>query len=508
MSARPNILLITADQWRGDSLGVAGHPVVKTPNIDQLAAEGVYFSRHYAQATPCAPARACLYTGLYQMVNRVVRNGTPLDNRHDNIARMARRAGYDPTLFGYTDQGIDPRTTGGADPRLNTYEGVLPGFTERLVISELGLPWLSWLKGRGHDIPADPMEMFLPKSGASERPNREPARYGKDETLAAFVTGEFLRWLGERPSGGAWFAHLSFLNPHPPFIAPEPYNTLYDPDAGSDFLRAQSPVAEGAQHPMLNHRLRTDKRSPAHLIGAGNGLVADWDERDFRTIRATYWGMISEVDAQLGRLFEGLRADGAWDNTLIIVTSDHGEMMGDHFSLGKFGYFDPSYHIPLIIRDPARPTGFGTRIDAFSESIDLVPTILEAAGIDAPDHLDGQSLGGFLDGKHPMDWRQRVHWEYDYRAWAGELGRPIDSCSLSVIRDDRFKYVHFADWPPLLFDLSADPGELTNIAEDPDYRDRRLDKAEALLSWRARHLDRRLTAIELTGEGPIVAPRP
>lgn len=504
---RPNILLITADQWRGDSLGIAGHPVVKTPNIDRLAGEGTYFARHYAQATPCAPARACLYTGLYQMTNRVVRNGAPLDDRHDNIARMARRAGYAPTLFGYTDQAIDPRTTAGADPRLNTYEGVLPGFTERLSLTENAQPWLSWLKSRGHEIPADPMELFLPSGGASERPSNSPARYGQDETLAAFLTGEFLRWLDERPSGDPWFAHISFLNPHPPFVVPEPYNAMYDPDLGSPFARAADPSAEGRQHPMLDHRLRKDTRSPAHVVGAGDGLVADWDEADFRAVRATYWGMISEVDAQLGRLFDGLRSDGVWDDTLIVLTSDHGEMMGDHFSLGKFGYFDPSYHIPLIIRDPARPDGFGKRIEALTEAVDLVPTIMDAAGLEVPDHLDGQSLNTFLDGSAPMDWRQRVHWEYDFRAWAADLGRPIESCSMSVIRDDRFKYVHFADWPPLLFDLSADPGELTNLAEDPAFRDTRLDKAEALLSWRARHLDRRLTAIELTPDGPVVTPR-
>eukprot|EP01037_Dinobryon_pediforme_P043276 gene43276-54206_t len=119
-----NVILITADQWRADCLGAAGHPVVKTPNIDRLAAEGVRFARHYGQAAPCSPARACLYTGLYQMTNRVVRNGTPLDHRHLTLAQAARALGYDPTLFGYTDIAVDPRTTTPADPWLRTYEGI------------------------------------------------------------------------------------------------------------------------------------------------------------------------------------------------------------------------------------------------------------------------------------------------------------------------------------------------------------------------------------------------
>ncbi len=130
-----NFLLITLDQFRGDCLGAAGHPVVKTPHLDRLAREGVRLARHYSQAAPCGPGRASLYTGMYQTNHRVVANGTPLDARFDNVAWAARRAGYLPTLFGYTDQAVDPReTTGPGDPRLLTYEAVLAGVAAR--------PWL------------------------------------------------------------------------------------------------------------------------------------------------------------------------------------------------------------------------------------------------------------------------------------------------------------------------------------------------------------------------------
>ena len=131
-----NILFITADQWRGECLGVAGHPLVKTPNIDALAADGTVFLNHYSNAAPCSPARACLYTGLYQMTNRVVRNGSPLAARFDNVALAARRVGYSPALFGYTDQSADPTGLPPAAPRLKTYEGVLPGFDVRVRIPE------------------------------------------------------------------------------------------------------------------------------------------------------------------------------------------------------------------------------------------------------------------------------------------------------------------------------------------------------------------------------------
>ena len=138
---RPNVLFVTLDQFRGDSYGAAGHPLVRTPNLDAIAAAGVRFARHYAQAAPCAPGRAALYTGTYQMNNRVVANGTPLDFGLDNVARAALRAGYHPVMFGYTDQAADPRRiTDANDPRLSNWEGVLPGFEELLCLDERHAP--------------------------------------------------------------------------------------------------------------------------------------------------------------------------------------------------------------------------------------------------------------------------------------------------------------------------------------------------------------------------------
>ncbi|NBS36513.1 MAG: phosphonate monoester hydrolase, partial [Actinobacteria bacterium] len=150
---RPNVLLVTLDQFRGDCLSSLGHSVVRTPHLDALARESVTFARHYSQAAPCSPGRASLYTGTYQMNHRVCFNGSPLDDRLDNVARFARRVGYSPTLFGYTDQGIDPRvTTDANDPRLSTYQGVLPGFDWVLDLSEPYVPWLAHLRNNGHDI--------------------------------------------------------------------------------------------------------------------------------------------------------------------------------------------------------------------------------------------------------------------------------------------------------------------------------------------------------------------
>ena len=507
-SRRPNILLITADQWRGDCLGFAGHPVVRTPNVDRLAAAGTSFAAHYAQAAPCAPSRASLYTGLYQMNHRVVRNGTPLDARHDNLALAMRRLGYAPTLFGFTDQAVDPRTVPPDSPWLATYEGVLPGFEVALRLPERPQPWLDWLAARGHWIPDNFWDIYQPATGPSRRPTTAPPAYSEDETETAFVTDVFLDWLagqGTEP----WFAHISYLRPHPPFVVPAPFNTLYDPAAGPPFRRAATAAEEARQHPLVAYwhdRTGSDSHFTAPMLGPVE-RIADWSDADFRTIRAIYWGMISEVDRQIGRILDVLGDDA---DTVVVLTSDHGEMLGDHWTLGKFGYFDQSFHVPLIVRHPR--AGAGRRVAAFSEAVDVMPTLIEMAGDRPPGHIDGRSLLPFLEGGEPADWRDAVHWEYDFREVATgaaqqALGLDLDACSLAVHRDRRFKYVHFAGLPPLLFDLAADPDELFDLAGEAGHAAVRLGCAESLLAWRARHLDRTLTGIALTPQGLVDARR-
>ena len=507
---KPNVLLITCDQWRGDSLSVVGHPVVRTPNADALAAEGVLFRRHYGGAAPCSPARACLYTGLYQMNNRVCRNGSPLDARHGNIALAARALGYNPTLFGYTDVAPDPRHLPPKDPLLKSYEGVLPGFTVRQALPEHQKQWLSWLAARGVDSPAGFPDIHRPAQGVGKTVTNAPPVYSADQSPSAFLAGEFIRWLGEQDA--SWFAHLSFLSPHPPFIVPEPYNTLYDPADGPSFARRNGWREETAAHPYLDYAIRKQKKSD--FLPGMKGKMRDFDEGEFRAVRALYWGMISEMDAQLGRIWDAVKAKGAWNDTIVILTSDHAEMMGDHFMLGKGGFFDQSYHIPLIVRDPGRRKAVGRQIDRFTEAVDIMPTLLELLGATPPAHLDGRSLASFLDGKSPVAWRDAAHWEFDFRsiengAAEKHFGLRPQQCNLAVFRMERFKYVHFGGaLPPLLYDLDADPGELDNLADDPAFLPVRLELAERLLAWRAEHLDQSLALSALTESGVVGSPAP
>jgi arylsulfatase A-like enzyme len=396
-------------------------------------------------------------------------------------------------LFGYTDASPDPRVLAPDDPRLRTYEGILPGFRPVLDLTEQLEPWGAWLRTQGYDVPADATKMYEP---ISDEPGA-PVVYRAEHTEAAFLTGELLQYVDEQ-AGAPWFAHAAYIRPHPPFVAPAPYHAMYDPATVPEPVRRATFEEEGEVHPLLAAVVQIP------------GLHGPDDEAGIRQLRATYYGMMTEVDTQLGRLFDGLRERGVLDDTLVVLTSDHGEQMGDHWLTEKLGWFDQSYHIPLIVRDP-RPESNATRgqvvDDRFTENVDVMPTILEWIGVEPPVQCDGASVLALLRGERPA-WRDAVHWEWDFRDPTGRLsqsmfGLDLDACSLAVLRDERGKYVHFTGLPPLFYDLEQDPHELENQAGDPAYAPTVLAYAQRLLSLRMHHAERTLTGVMVTPFGVI-----
>ncbi|MBV9993098.1 MAG: alkaline phosphatase family protein [Alphaproteobacteria bacterium] len=495
-----NVLFITADQWRGECLSALGHPMVKTPHLDALAGEGVLFKNHFANAAPCGPSRASLHTGMYLQNHRSGTNGTPLDSRHTNWAKEVAKAGYDPVLFGYTDTSIDPRGVDEDDPWLRTYEGPLPGIRPVVMMGERPQSWVDWLDARGFETPGDIRYAYSMRGPGPDYEDGaavpKPSLYPVEADDTTFLVERCMDYI--RSVQGPFMAHLSILRPHPPFIAPEPYNAMYDPEDVPGFVRAATPEEEGAQHPWLAHQLsRKLFRAPAN-------------EKKLRRLKAVYYGLMSEVDAAIGRVIACLKETGHWDDTLVVFTSDHGEQMGDHWLLGKCGYFDASYRIPLIVRDP-RQAG-GQVVEHFTENVDVMPTLLEALGLHVPVQCDGMALTPFLDGRGaPRNWRTEAHWEFDFRNPANDaaerqLGLTLHQCSMNVIRGPRYKYVHFTKLPPLFFDLERDPNEFVDRSRDPDYLPLVLEHAQKLLSWRMNHDEQTLTHIALTDDGPVARP--
>jgi len=507
------VLFITVDQWRGDALGCLGHPAALTPHLDQLAADGVLFRNHYTPSAPCGPARTTLLTGLYPFIHRSVRNGTPLDRRHTNLALEARRAGRDPVLFGYTDSSADPREMAPDDPRLRSFEGVLPGFRLEATLNEGALSgWMTELARKGYDMPETLFEIYSPPDPTVDRKRfwRGPAKYKAEDSDTAYIADKVIDYLRLRRKED-WLIHAVFLRPHPPLIAPAPYDQLIDINVPRKPIRKANRSEEADGHPYL--KVWFDEMSLSGYFDAPLDIHA-LPEGDREAMRAVYYGLIAEVDAQIGKIIDYLKKTGEYDETLIIFTSDHGEMLGDHWCWGKGGFFDGSNHIPLIIRDPDTPKAArGRQVSAFTESIDLMPTILEWIGSPIPSENNGHSLKEWLAGGTPERWRKSVFWEFDFRNPVTEryekaLGLSPDECTLNVIRDRDFKYVHFTALPPLLFDLQNDPGELVNLAGDPVYAGVIADYAQRLLSHRLLHAERTLTNAMLSPKGVIYQSEP
>jgi len=495
-----NVLLITCDQWRGDALGAAGNPIVKTPAFDRLAAEGTRFANHFSVTSPCGPARASLLTGTYARTHRSVRNGIPLDHRFTNLALEARAVGYRPILFGFTDTTLDPRHFAEAEVMRLGEEGELPGFDIGVSLNLKTLDsWRQHLSARGKQIDGETASLLTPADGRIGA----PAGHDEASSQTAFLTEQAIDYIAGAADG--WFVHLSYLRPHPPFVAPAPYHALYDPADMPAPVRAPTRAAEAAVHPWLGHEIERINRQ---MNGLSNAVGEGEDyERHRNQHVATYYGLITKLDHWIGRLLDALREQGRYDDTLIIITSDHGELAGDHWLFGKSGWFDKSYHVPLIVRDPSAPAASrGSAVTAFTESIDVMPTILDWLGRVPPRQCEGVSLVPWLQGERPEDWRDEVHIQYDFRDTGRAdaprpLGLDLDHCALDVVRTERYKYVHFAGLPALLFDLVDDPGELENRFADPGYQSTRMDMMDRMLTWRLCTDDRLLTGIRVSRHG-------
>jgi arylsulfatase A-like enzyme len=483
-----NVLFILADQFRADCMGAAGNDIIRTPNLDTLAQEGVLFRNCYNQAAPCGPSRTCIYTSRYLCSTRSINNLTPLRDAEENWGFALCEAGYDPGLIGYHDYAVDPALLPADDHRLRelNYDNVLPGF-ERVYYHEYDSDeYFAWLKDQGYPDELCNHEAIhtpaVPDEGPGDHlPCHFPARYSAEHSECRYVTDkarEYIRTRAVRAEDSSgWVLSLNYLKPHPPNVNCHPYHGMYDPDSMP--VPARRPDELDNPHPYLRA-----------AIGEGQHR----DERHLREFMACYYGMVTELDDNLGLLFDELKTTGQWDDTLIVFSSDHGESLGEHYLTGKGHCFDGAMHIPCIIRDPRSPGG--RQRDGFVESIDLGPTVLDWLDVDIPDRFQGRSLMGAVRDDAAFEDGSEIHYEFDYRSAARQLDADtdMDQHLLWVVRDADFKYVQFADErvPPLLFDLNDDPSEFDNLAQRPQHAQTVLRYCQQLLRWRMRHEDQRM----------------
>jgi arylsulfatase A-like enzyme len=496
MTRAGNVLFVIIDQLRADCVfgALAGH--VALPNLRALMADGVTFRRHFSVANPCGPSRASILTGQYAMNHRSTRNGTPLPHDLPNLATEVRKGGWLPLLFGYTDTTRDPRGLPPGDPMLKSYEEVMPGFVEACEMRlEESWPWRAHLAAKGYEVPPYPA-IYRP---AGPRPD-DPALYRAEDSDTAFLTDRALDEIRVRPEG--WFVHLTYIRPHPPFVAPAPWNRICDPATLPLPTRLASAGEERARHPFI---APSHAKNPIESTVEGFPDLAPTDE-NVQMLRALYLGLASEVDHHLGRIIADLKDRGLYDRTLVVVTADHGEMLGDHHLWGKSTFHDAAWHTPLIIRDPEASVR-GAAVDLPTESVDVTPTILDCLGLPVPDTMDGRSLRPFLHGQTPDAWRRHSFSELDFgdpvtpTGAQVALGLRAEEANFAILRGPAHTLVHFnGGLPPILFDHRG-AGEMRDLAGDPAAQPALLEMTRAMLDHRMRHAMGRFARTMVTGQG-------
>jgi arylsulfatase A-like enzyme len=492
---RPNVLLIVIDQFRADLLQDSPlGDVARLPRLRELMAEAVTFDAHYTVVAPCGPSRASLLTGQYAMNHGSVRNGTPLRHDTPNLATAARTIGYAPQLFGYTDTTQDPRVVPADDPRMASYEELMSGFDEtlRMRMESDDTAWREHLAAKGRPLPPYP-DTYRPAGDKIT----DPAQYSAEDSDTAYMTDRFIQDMSGVQMG--WFAALTYIRPHPPLVAPAPYNTMYDP---GDMPTPDATVdARGDRewHPFLAPA--QDKQTASSMV-VGLPDLADSSETT-ADLRAVYLGLASEVDHHIGRVIDWLKATGQWDDTVLVVTADHGELLGDFGLWGKGSFQDAAFHVPLIIRDPSRPDMHGRHVKGMTESIDVAVSLLEMVGADVPDAMNGQSLVPLLAD---VDAPTRAHSfsEYDFgnpvtpTVWMRHLGVSSRDANLGVLRTKNHRLVEFGcDLPPVLFNMNAKQERLDVSTQD--------DSLPILLDLTRQMLRHRMTNRESSFARMIVA---
>ncbi|MGB2865740.1 MAG: arylsulfatase [Sedimentisphaerales bacterium] len=443
---RPNILYLMTDQHRGDCLGCAGNLVIKTPHLDSIAKEGVVFSSAYSSTPSCTPARSAILTGLSPWHHGMIGYGRIAGKYRFELPQALRDAGY--YVYGIGKMHWFPQR------RLRGYHKILLDESGRVQSPGFISDYRQWFKEQTPDLDPDATGIGWNdyRSKAYALPQRlHPTAWTADRAV------DFIeKYDGSEP----FMLKVSFARPHSPYDPPQRFIDMYDEDdmpapVVGDWAARYGPHDDPPK-PILWH--------------------GDLGAHQARESRRAYYGSITFIDEQIGRILAALKKSGMYENTLIIMFSDHGDMLGDHHLWRKTYAYEGSAKIPMLLRWPGS-MGMdhqrGKTLTQPAELRDVLPTFLDAAGIPIPNHLDGRSLLELVRG-NTKDWRPFIDLEhsmcYNKDHW-------------NALTDGRFKYIYYAfDGREELFDLAGDPGELHDLAAEPAHKN-------TLLEWRRRMVE-------------------
>ena len=427
------VIWITTDHMRYDGVGAYGNAVMRTPNLDQLAAHGVNFHNCFTQNPVCQPSRASFMTGLYPQQTGVTDNGYCLpDDFEPVVSRLFSAAGYQTAQIGKLH--FQPHEDGDLDsrPRL-TY-----GFDTFYLSEERGCyesAYMTWLR---LEYPEHVNAFRLPRPTSFKRGEKKGwvVEAPRQASHAGWIVDAAMRHLRMR-GRTRQFLHLGFHDPHPPL---NPTHEAFAPYAKAEIPRPRFGKEEWADKPLPLSRMLQGRR--------------DWSEQDFIEYRRFFYALTTQVDLALGDLFDYLRKNSLWDDTLIVFSSDHGDMCGDHNLTHKGPHFyDEVMHVPQIFHWPAGLGAARRDVPGLTEMVDVLPTIVELSGGHVPEVVMGRSLAReLLAGQVPAG-REDVFAFY----------QP----SLAMLRTEDWKYIRFENaGTEVLYDLSQEPHEVANRAGD------------------------------------------
>lgn len=450
MSA-PNVLLIMTDQQRWDTLGCYGNEVIETPNLDFLASQGTVFEHAYTPSPSCTPARAALLTGMDPWNTGILGMGK---------GQKQMGIGFSHTLpgelvaAGYHTQGVG-KMHFQPQRALNGFHNTVldeSGRTEDPNFVSDYKQWFDKNKTGDYDI----VDHGVAWNSWMARPYHAPEFLHPTN----WTVNESITFLKERDPSKPFFLKTSFTRPHSPYDAPEYYFDLYD-------NKKEIPEAKVGDWATV-HDVEEDAAKPEAWRGVRN-------QEEIRRARAGYYGSIHHIDQQIGRLLNFLRRDSIFDETLIIFTSDHGDMLGDNNLWRKTYGYEGSAHIPLLIKPPQSWDKPVARVEAPVLLQDIMPTIVEAVGRDIPELVDGKSLLPLMKGEGATG-RKFVHGEHS-TCYSEEQ-------EMQYVTDGKIKYIWFPRiGTEQLFDLTQDRYEQTNLVDDDTY-------ADVLLKWRKRLIEK------------------
>jgi arylsulfatase A-like enzyme len=435
---RPNVLWICTDQQRYDTIHALGNKHIRTPNINRLVATGTAFEHAYCQSPICTPSRASFLTGMYPSTIHACINGNDhWDEAAPLVTKTLADVGYDCGLVGKFHLSSAMAHEPELRPRDDGYRRFWYSHAPHQGIGK-GNQYTDWLTSIGQDY------KILKK-----RYGYIPARWHQTTWCADRAIG-FI----EEKRKGPWLLSVNIYDPHGPFDPPQEYIDRFDIDTLPGPRFRESDLKAQERFKGINYK----------------GLAGDTRNRQGKERQAKYWAQIELIDENVGRILDVLEQTGQRKNTIVIFTSDHGDMTGDHGLVAKgCRFYDPLVRVPLIFSWPDRFKA-GLRSQALVELTDIVPTLLEVNGLSIPDRIQGRTLLAILEGRaDPHEHRDFVRSVF-YRVTEGPQSYA------TMLRTRRYKIVNYHGHNPgELFDLETDPYEFDNLWDEPAYSDVRFE---------------------------------